>query len=236
MRLSRTAPFPVRGIPLMLFALSLFGITVATYLDRLILIPWETIFVFLFILSQGSGVEIRDADIVLLYGFGVLKQRLPLESIDELSVLSRLEYGTILGHFKAYALSWLAIVLWLLFDFFVLKGTGNPIRLYMDIFVIMSSLLFFLSLSVPRNRRGTLKWVVVAFSIIMFTYPYRNWGSKALLPAFLFVLLAILILRAFQKSDFIILTAQGKSYLLSSENSGDALERIREVMGDAQAP
>ena len=233
MRLIRTAPFPVRGIPLVLFAVSLSGITVATYLDRIIPIPWETAFVLLFILSQGSAVEIRDANIVLIYGFGILKQRLPLDSIDELSLLSRLEYGTILRHFKAYALTWLAIVLWLLFDFFVLKGAGNPIRLYMDLFIIVASLLFFLSLSVSRKRRGILKWVVIASSIFMFTYPYHEWGLRALFPAFIFVLLATLIVRAFQNSDFILLIVRGNSYLLSSEKPEEGLKRIQEAIKHA---
>ena len=233
MRLSRTAPFPVRGIPLVLFVLSIFGITVGTYLYRIIPIPWETIFVLLLLLSQGFGVEIKDDHLVLLYGFGILKQRVLIDTIEELSLLSRLERGTILKHFKPYTFTWLAIVLWLLFDLFVLKGAGNPIRLYMDLFVIMTFMLFFLSLSVPRNKKGILKWIVLASSIFMFVYPYQEWGSKALFPAFIFALLAIFVVRGFQNSDFILVIADEKSYLLSSEKPELALKLMREAMRNA---
>lgn len=233
MWLSRTAPLPVRGIPLLLFGTSLFGITVGTYLYRVISIPWETVFVFLLVFSQGFGVEIQEDQLVLLYGFGVLKQRLALDSIDELSLLSRLERGAILKHFKAYTFTWLVIALWLLFDFFVLKGAGNLIRLYMDVFIILTFTLFFLSLSIPRNKKGILWWIVLASSIFMFVYPYHTWGSKALFPAFIFLLLAIFIVRGFQNSDFILVTVGGKSYLLSSEKPELALKQIREAMRNA---
>ncbi|WP_457750828.1 hypothetical protein [Thermococcus sp.] len=153
--------------------------------------------------------------------------------VKELSLLSRLERGTILKHFKAYTFTWLVIVLWLLFDFFLLKGAGNPIRLYMDVFVILAFILLFISLSIPRNKKGILKWIALASSIFMFIYPYHRWDSKALFPAFIFALLAILIVKGFQNSDFILVISDGKSYLLSSEKPELALKLIREAMGNA---
>ncbi|WP_371731714.1 helix-turn-helix transcriptional regulator [Thermococcus sp. ES12] len=221
----KAAPLPVGGIPLLLFASGLIGIMGVWYLSKLAGIPVEWIFVIIWVFSNGVGVGLDGNELILFYGFWAIKQRIPLDSVEELSILSRLDRGSITGHFKAYAFTWLVVVLWASVDLFVLDWGGNPLRPYMDVFVMATFTLFFLSLTLPKTEKGILRVVAFGCAAFLVVFPLFKWGSKTLVPGMFFVLLIAFMVKVFKKDDLILIVADGKSYLLSSNDGEKSSER-----------
>ncbi|ASJ03896.1 hypothetical protein [Thermococcus barossii] len=229
----KAAPLPVGGIPLLLFASGLIGIMGVWYLSKLAGIPVEWIFVIIWVFSNGVGVGLDGNELVLFYGFWSIKQRIPLDSVEELSILSRLEWGSVTRYFKAYTFIWLVIALWAFLELFVLNWNGNPLRLYMDVFVITMFALFFLSLTLPKTEKGILRVVAFGCAAFLVVFPLFKWGSKTLVPGMFFVLLIAFMVKTFKKDDLILIVADGKSYLLSSNDGEEVLRAVREAMENA---
>lgn len=233
MRLIKASPFPVRGIPLFLFSAGLIGMSMAWYVSRLTGFFVEPLFIFSWILSVGMGAKIESGKLVLFYGFWVMKQEIKLDSIEELSLLSGLEYSTVLKHFRAYTFTWLGVVLWASGDLLVLNGGENSLRQYMDVFVILAFTVFFLLLALPKNRKPLLRLAAFCCAAFLMVFPLFRWGSKTLAPGMFLALLVAFMVRAFQKDDLILIVADGKSYLLSSDRGWEVLKLIREAMKNA---
>jgi len=235
MRLPRTGAFPVRGKPFALFAVSLFGVLLSPYLSEIVAFPWAAPFVVLLVLSFVSTVELDDDVLVLTYGF-MIKQRIPLDSVEEVTLLSRLDWATVGKYFPQYVLLWLIATLWVAVDLLVFHGGGNPVRIYGNVFVLSTALLLILALTLPRGRKNVLKVFVLLFAVFLFVFYWAvGWELKALSPVFIFLLFAILLVKGFQDSDFILVLAEGKSYLLSSEKPELVLRLIREALGNVPA-
>ncbi|ASA76815.1 hypothetical protein CDI07_00390 [Thermococcus sp. 5-4] len=233
MRLIKAGPFPVRGLPLFLFSMGVIGISVAWYVSRLTGLPVEPFFILSWALSLGMGAKIGDGKLVLLYGFWFIRQEIDLSSIEEISLLSRLDRGSITRHFKAYSLTWLAVVLWALADLVILNAGNNGLRLYMDVFVISTFTVFFLAQTLPKSEKTFLRLAAFVCAAFLVAFPLYKWGPKTLIPGAFFVLLIVFIVKTFQKGDLILIVADGKSYLLSSDRGVEVLKLIREAMRNA---
>ncbi|WP_157727049.1 hypothetical protein [Thermococcus siculi] len=228
----RVGGLPVMGIPFLLLTLGLLGGALAPLLQKLTggIISW--VFVYPLVLSNPMGARLEDGKLTLLYGFGLIKQSISLDSIEEISVLSRLRYATITRHFKAYAALWLVVVL--LAVGYLLLDCNDPIGLYFAPLIISMYAVFFLVLTFPR--RGEVLYVgallCIAFLIV---YPLVKLGPKTLVPEVVFALLIIWLVKVFQRDELILVVADGKSYLLTAKN-GDEFLRLLRRAGNAQTP
>lgn len=227
----RSGGLPVRGIPFVLLSVGLLGGIVGLFLQKIagIVISW--VFVYPIVLSNPVGMRLGGRRLTLLYGFGLIRQNIFLDSIQEISFLSRLEYATITRHFKAYATLWLIVVF--LSILYLLTGE-NPIGLYFSILFISLYGVFFLVLTFPRRRDALYVGALLAI-IFLIIYPLLRFGPKTLLPGFIFALFIIWLVKGFQRDELILLVADGKSYLLTVKNAREFLELLRGEI-DAQAP
>ncbi|ASJ11671.1 hypothetical protein A3L14_01665 [Thermococcus thioreducens] len=228
-----TGPFPVRGLPLFLFSAGLIGISISDYISRLTGVYLQPVFVFLWIFSTGMGAKIEGKNLVLLYGFGLIRQRIDLSSIEEVAMLSGLEKGRVVKYFKAYTFTWFIVALWALLDLTVLGGAEGGLRLYVDVFVAALFMVFFLSLTLPRSWRTPLQVGALCCAVFLLVVPLIKLGPKTLIPGMFFVLLIWFIIRGFSDDGLIMVVAEGKAYLLSSRRAREALKIIREAMKNA---
>ena len=228
----RVGGLPVRGIPFLLLALGLLGGALAIILQKLTgwVISW--VFVYPLVLSNPMGARLEDGKLTLLYGFGLIKQGIPLDSIEEISVLSRLEYATITKHFRAYAALWLVVVL--LAASYLLLGGNDPLGLYFATLLISLYAVFFLVLTFPK-REEVLYWGALLCIAFLIVYPLVKLGPKTLIPGVVFALFIVWLVKVFQRDELILVVADGKSYLLTAKN-GDEFLRLLRRAGNAQTP
>lgn len=232
MRLKLSA-FPVRGAPLFFLAVSLIGSAFGLILQAAKGENFAWVFPYLLVFSAPLGAELNGKELVLLHGFGLIRERIPLDSIEEVSILSRLEHGTVARHFRAYAALWVLLVAFAI-AYLLLPGEKNPIGAYFAPLVISMYTVLFLILMLPRKRRIVYLSAFIALAFLLL-YPLVFIGPETLLPGVVFGFFILWAVRTFQSEELILLVADGKSYLLAYRDGNEFLNLLRRV-ANAQAP
>ncbi|WP_048150187.1 hypothetical protein [Palaeococcus ferrophilus] len=233
MRLKLSA-FPVRGAPLFFLAISLIGGAFGVLLQASNGWNFAWFFPYLLVFSAPLGAELNGKELVLLHGLGLIKERIPLDSIEEVSILSRLEYGTVARHFKAYTSVWVTAVV-LSMAYLLLPGEENPIGAYFAPLVISMYTLLFMILTLPMKRKGPIYLSAVLALAFLLLYPLVTIGPETLVPGLVFGLFILWAVRTFQREELILLVADGKSYLLAYRDGNEFLNLLRRA-ANAQAP
>ena len=228
MRIEGAKPSNFSGIPLFLLGTSfLLIIVVPRIFDRvwiISLLGW-----FLLAASWGTSVEVDEGALRLRYAFGKLSLDIPLDEIEELKVVSRLERGTILRETPGVGLLLLGMVLFVVLHLLYSRVSAPDYIYSGDVSILVSGLAVVFLMVTPFGRKGLaiLLFGVSLIAGLVLTRYLDMAKSLAFHGVFFPAVFLLVILMEHFEGDYVVIKTPGGRYIVRIEKAENLLNALR---------